>query len=117
MAATLGSSKPRYARVLRSEEKGSDVNLAAHLVNDAHKGRIEVAIVVTNDSDLIEPIRIVTQEVGLAVGVLNPCRQPAGGLRGAASFYTVLRPTAPAKCQFPDTLADAKGAFSKPPGW
>jgi hypothetical protein len=86
-------------------------------VNDAHEGRFEVAIVVTNDSDLIEPIRIVASEIGLPVGVLNPCKQPAGGLRSAATFYTVMRPTAPSKCQLPATLEDQNGSFFKPPSW
>jgi hypothetical protein len=106
-----------FAKVIKTEEKGSDVNLAAHLVNDAHRGRFEVAIVVTNDSDLVEPIRIVNQQIGLRVGVLNPCDQPAGGLKRTASFYRVLRPAVLPKTQFPDTLTDAKGRFSKPRGW
>ena len=109
--------KMRFTRVIRTEEKGSDVNLATHLVNDAHVGSFDVAIVVTNDSDLVEPIRIVTQGVGLPVGLLNPCDQPAGGLKRVATFYTVLRPTILRKAQFPDILFDAKGRFSKPRGW
>lgn len=80
LVSSLGSSRPRFARVLRTEEKGSDVNLAAHLV---------------------EPIRLVTRDLGLPVGVLTPCNQPAGGLRNAATFYTVMRANAPAKCQLP----------------
>ena len=117
MVSTLGTNAVRFARVLKSEEKGSDVNLAAHLVNDAHLGRFEAAIVVTNDSDLIEPIRIVTQGVGLPVGVLNPCSQPAGGLRRAATFYTVLRKNIPSRCQFPAQMNDKGGSFQKPQTW
>jgi len=45
------------------EEKGSDVNLACHLVNDAWAGRFDAAVVISNDTDLVEPIRIVTQEL------------------------------------------------------
>ena len=37
-------------KVLKTEEKGSDVNLAAHLVNDGHLGRYETAVLITNDS-------------------------------------------------------------------
>ena len=108
---------PGFAKVIKTEEKGSDVNLAAHLVNDAHRRSFEVAIVVTNDSDLVEPIRIVTNQIALKIGVLNPCTQPAGGLRKAASFYGVLRPTVLPKAQFADVLVDSKGRFSKPRGW
>lgn len=115
--ASLGTPRPRYVRVLKSEEKGSDVNLASHLVHDAHLGEFAVAIVVTNDSDLVEPIRIVTQELGLPVGVLNPCAQPAGQLRKAATFYSQLRKSALPKAQFPAQLRDAHGGFHKPPAW
>ncbi|MEE4271141.1 MAG: NYN domain-containing protein [Thermoanaerobaculales bacterium] len=117
LASTIGSKKPKYAKVVKTEEKGSDVSLAANLVNDAHNGVFEAAIVVTNDSDLIEPIKLVTDEVGLPVGVLNPCKQPAGGLKAASSFYTVMRHTAPSKCQFSIQLKDKNGTFTKPESW
>ena len=49
----LANSNPQqYARVIKTEEKGSDVNLAVHLLNDAHKNDFELAVLVTNDSDL-----------------------------------------------------------------
>lgn len=41
------------------EEKGSDVNLASHLVRDTFRKQFEVAVLITNDSDLAEPVRIV----------------------------------------------------------
>ena len=110
-------SSPRFAEVVKTEEKGSDVNLAAHLVNDAHLRAFDVAIVVTNDSDLVEPIRIVTNQIRLRVGVLNPCRQPAGGLKKAASFYRILRPSILRKAHFPAVLTDSRGRFSKPENW
>jgi len=112
-----GRGKVKFANVIRSEEKGSDVNLATHLVNDAHMGAFEAAIVVTNDSDLVEPIKVVAKQVGLPVGVLNPCHQPAGGLKRAATFYTVLRKGVLAKAQFSEILRDEKGSFSKPASW
>ena len=34
--ANPAPGQSRYVRVLKSEEKGSDVNLATHLVHDAH---------------------------------------------------------------------------------
>ena len=56
---------PQVAYVWKTEEKGSDVNLGVHLVRDAFKGAFDIAVVLTNDTDLVEPIRIVTQELGL----------------------------------------------------
>jgi hypothetical protein len=47
---------PRFAKVVRTEEKGSDVNIAAHLVNDAYKAAFDVAVLVTNDSAYWSPL-------------------------------------------------------------
>jgi hypothetical protein len=43
-------------RYLRLEEKGSDVNVASHLLLDVLSGTIDAAVVVSNDSDLAFPI-------------------------------------------------------------
>ena len=61
-----------FERVVKTEEKGSDVNMATHLLRDAYQGQFEVGVLVTNDSDLAEPVRIVSHELGLKVGVLTP---------------------------------------------
>lgn len=58
----LANPKPgqsRYAEVIRTEEKGSDVNIAAHLIHDAHTGKYDVGVLISNDSDLAEPLRII----------------------------------------------------------
>jgi uncharacterized LabA/DUF88 family protein len=115
----VGSSptKPRYATVIKTEEKGSDVNLATHLVSDGYKGIYQVAVVISNDSDLVEPIRLVRQELGLVVGVLYPSKKPSYDLQRYASFVKPIRAGALAASQFPDQLTDTYGAFHKPGGW
>lgn len=51
-------TKPKqYANVLRTEEKGSDVNLASHLVYDGCKDNYDVTVVISNDTYIVEPIR------------------------------------------------------------
>jgi hypothetical protein len=60
------------AQVHWMEEKGSDVSLACHLVHDGWSGRYEAAAVLSNDTDLVEPIRIVTQELHRPVILLCP---------------------------------------------
>src|SRR5258708_1553425 len=54
---------PVVAYVWKTEEKGSDVNLGSHLVRDAFLGAFEEAAILTNDTDLCEPMRIVKDEV------------------------------------------------------
>lgn len=49
---------PRTVEVLRTEEKGSDVNLATYLLVDGFDGDYELAVITSNDSDLLEPIQV-----------------------------------------------------------
>lgn len=60
------------AQVHWMEEKGSDVNLACHLINDAWRNSFDVAAVISNDTDLVEPIRIATAERRKQVIVVCP---------------------------------------------
>ncbi len=64
--------------VIKTDEKGSDVNLASHLLLDAFKGECGTAVVVSNDSDLRVPIRIAELELGVRVGFINPSRRNTG---------------------------------------
>lgn len=106
---------PDVVRIWRDEEKGSDVNLASHLIRDAFRSDFEVAAVLTNDTDLVEPIRIVAHEIGRPVGLLCPVPKPAESLRSVASFVRHVRPQHLQAAQFPDSLPDT--AIRKPSGW
>lgn len=99
---------PDVVKVMKTEEKGSDVNLASHLVRDAFLDAFDVAVILTNDSDLVEPVRIAIQEAGKRVGVLVPVKYPTQSLINVASFYLHIRPGHLAKSQFPNpvTLSD-----------
>jgi len=108
---------PRFAKVTRTEEKGSDVNIAAHLIHDAYQRNFEVAVLVTNDSDLLEPVKIVRYALHLQVGILNPQRRPSMALIKHASFIKQIREGALRASQFPETLKDANGEFHKPAAW
>jgi uncharacterized LabA/DUF88 family protein len=109
---------PKFAKIIKTEEKGSDVNIAAHLINDGYRKAYDVAVIVTNDSDLLEPIRIVRAELGLPVGILNPHEHtPSRVLLQHASFIRQIRKGVLAASQFPETLTDAKGPFHKPRAW
>jgi hypothetical protein len=95
---------PDVAKVSKTEEKGSDVNLGSHLIRDAFQGDFEVAAVLSNDTDLAEPIRIVVAELGLPVGVLCPVAKPAGGLEKVASFIRHVRLQHLQVSQFPTQI-------------
>ena len=73
---------------------------------------------MTNDSDLLEPIRIVRLELGLPVGLLNPQKHTTSKvLAQQASCVKQIRQGVLAASQFPDVLADGHGTFHKPVSW
>lgn len=112
-----GTNPPQMVWVDETEEKGSDVNLAAHLLHDAFRQSFDVAVLISNDSDLLEPIRIVRNEFNLPVGILNPHRHHSKVLKPHATFMKRIRQSDVAACQFPAVLTDAKGSLHKPNTW
>ncbi len=118
---------PPTIEIYQNEEKGSDVNLASHLLLDAFTDQFEVAIVISGDSDLITPIRMVRDTVGKPIGVLNPQRlsgpnkpkpRQNAGLKSAATFYkNGISWNQLAQSTFSATLTDAQGTFNKPASW
>jgi hypothetical protein len=111
---------PKTVQVMNSEEKGSDVNIATYLLVDAFDGEYEAAVVISNDSDLAEPIRLVRRKFGKKVVVLHPCgagRRPSFELSKVATKSLLLDASLLPSCQFPPTLTDAVGTIHKPPRW
>lgn len=112
---------PRFASVTKTEEKGSDVNLATMLLLDAFRKDFEQAVVISNDSDLALPIEVVRSELHLPVGVIFPCsrpqRTPSVKLRNVATFTRDMRATTLGRCQFAGQMKDAHGTVTKPAKW
>jgi NYN domain len=111
---------PATVKVLKSEEKGSDVNLASRLLVDAFDADFEQAVVVSNDSDLAYPIEVVQDKFGLPVIVLFPCggnRSPSYHLSKVATASPIINPAHLAAAQFPKPMTDTKGQFHKPATW
>ncbi|MEX1112983.1 MAG: hypothetical protein WED32_00825, partial [Patescibacteria group bacterium] len=108
------------ARVVIREEKGSDVNLGAFLIHDALVARqVTRAVVVTNDSDLEEPIRM-TVAGGVRVTLVNPHRKqpPNGRLIKVATDEVKLGAGDAALCQLPNAVITRSGKqVHKPREW
>jgi hypothetical protein len=109
---------PDVVKVLKVEEKGSDVNLACHLLLDAFQGNFDVAAVLSNDSDLVEPIRIVTQVLRKPVGPLSSVNNPNPELTRASSFIRRLSVSDLAASQFANPLPrPGRPDLVKPAAW
>lgn len=105
---------PKTVSVLKTEEKGSDVNLASYLLLDAFRKDCDVAVVISNDADLKEPISLAQRELGVKVGVVNPHPPNRRSRDLQPTFFKQLRESALRSSQFPAVLRDAKGEIRKP---
>jgi hypothetical protein len=108
---------PKTAEVWKTEEKGSDVNLASYLLLDAFQHDCDAAIVFSNDADLKEPITIAKNTLGIKVGVVNPHPPARRSLDLQPTFFKQLRRGPIAASQFPSVMTDARGRFHKPASW
>lgn len=109
---------PHLVKVVKSEEKGSDVKIGTHLVRDAFIDAFDVGVVITNDSDLVEPIRVAIQEAGKRVGLLVPVKYPTQSLMNVASFYLRIRTGHLRQSQFPESIALPNGgSINRPSTW
>lgn len=114
----------QLVEVEKSEEKGSDVNIAAHMLMDGFLKRYSTAILFSGDSDLVTPVRMVRDVLGLEVIVVNPQLKSAKNkrsskmLRDAASKYRPdIKDSYLRDSQFPDVFCDKHGRIEKPKSW
>ena len=131
---------PRFAEVIKMEEKGSDVNIATYMLVDAFRADSDQLVVITNDSDLAEPVRIINKELRIPVGVFNPqtddtavrrarisgkplrTAKPSIELKKVAKFHRNITSEGAAShmalSQFPPEIIDSQGRrIRKPTGW
>jgi len=109
----------KYARVLKTEEKGSDVNLALHLLNDAWHDRYDCAVICSNDSDLAEALRLVKTEHNKTVILTVPgdpaLRPPNNQLKRWAKATRHIELANVAACQLPNPIPGT--GLHKPATW
>jgi len=110
--------RPVMARVRKTEEKGSDVNLATHLVWDALHDASHAYVVVSNDSDLETPIRRLIKEKGVPVGIIFPVSTPSHSLIKTGAFVRHLRRGVLQNSLLPNPVMTAAGEkIFCPDGW
>lgn len=93
----------KMVTVVKTEEKGSDVNLATHLLNDAWLDVYDCGIVLSNDSDLAESMRLVKRHHPLkSIGLLSPSsKSPSAHLNKYADFVRHIRVSELRRSQLP----------------
>lgn len=105
------------AEVHTMEEKGSDVNLATHLLNDAWRQEFTEAVVVSNDTDLLSPIQMMVNERNLPITLVNPHvgADIASAFRDVATHPRHLTKNLLSAPQFPDPIVRPNGTVIEKP--
>ncbi|KJU82283.1 NYN domain protein [Candidatus Magnetobacterium bavaricum] len=81
----------RTIEIKETKEKGSDVNLAVHLLNDAWHNRYDCAVVISNDSDIKEALNLVKTEINKQIGWFIPTNcNPSVELNKLADFRKII---------------------------
>ena len=114
------SRPPQISTIEVFEEKRTDVNIASYLLMDAFENQYDTAIIVSNDSDLTTPIEMVVNRLGKSVVTVNPyraSRQSSELRRAATRTIPQINASVLRLSQFPTTLTDARGSFTRPRSW
>ena len=108
--------KIKFVNVIKTEEKGSDVNIAVHLLNDAWLDHYDCAVIVSNDSDLAESLRLVKEQHKKKIGLITPGKtHPSRELLKYADFTKRIRKGVLGASQLPDSIPGTK--IHKPKVW
>ncbi len=106
----------KFANVIKTEEKGSDVNIAVHLLNDAWLDQYDCAVIVSNDSDLAESLRLVKEQHQKKIGLITPGKtHPSRELLKYADFTKRIRKGILGASQLPDPIPGT--TIHKPKVW
>jgi len=104
--------------IRRTEEKGTDVNLAVDMVHDAYRDMFDVGVLISNDSDFLRAIQVVQGDLGKVIGIVNPQKhRQSVELSKRADFVKTIRRNDLFKHQLPTYLTDQHGNIHRPTGW
>jgi len=109
---------PPLVEVWKKEEKGSDVNLALHVLNDAWQDAYNCAVIVSNDSDLAESLRLVKTQSKKLIGLVTPgapMRKTSRQLSQHADFVKPIRTWMLQSSQLPNPIPGT--TIHKPTSW
>lgn len=107
----------RTVKIIKTEEKGSDVNIAVHLLNDAWLNKFDCAVIVSNDSDLAESMKLVRiHHPNKILGLIMPGKgHPSKELMQHAHFVKRIRKGVLSLSELPNPIPGTN--IYKPSDW
>jgi len=107
-----GKSYPIY------EEKKTDVNIACRMLIDAMEGNFDIAFLVSGDSDLVPPVKLIRDKWKKQIVALFPPQRTSEDLRSVCFGNKRISEADLRQSQLPDTvvLTPNKSAI-RPESW
>ena len=116
----LAAGNPLHKKIVeisKFEEKGSDVNIATFMLTDCFQEKFDVPILLSNDSDLTEPLKYIKITKKKPVGLISPTHSPVKQLKRYSTIRRKITEQQLAAAQFPHQLKDQQGDFFCPNDW
>lgn len=117
MLDSKGMPTRNIVTVRKYEEKGSDVNIATQMVADAFRGNFDAAILLSNDTDLAGPLKIINDDEKKPVILITPENYHMIELKRHSSTSKFIEDQQLIDSLFPNLLSDSKGKIHKPKDW
>ena len=113
---------PTFTSVVVNKEKGADVNLGSHLLSDGINNLYDLAMIVTNDSDLAHPLAVARYDLNKFIYLLLPCnkkeRRASKQLMQMANAHKFINLDNVMNSQFPRVITrNGKVPIIKPDTW
>jgi len=111
------TEKQKTVKIIKTEEKGSDVNLAVHLINDAWLDKFDCCVIVSNDSDLAEAMHLIKMyHPNKKIGLIMPGKgHPSKELMQYADFIKRIRTGVLKSSLLPNPIPNTN--IFKPENW
>lgn len=118
----ISPTNSEFVEIWKLEEKQSDVSLALHAYSDAIRGEIDLAVIVTNDTDRVPALAMIRRDTSVAIGLVVPTRsneRAANADLTRLADWTRTHITADelAASQLPRVVPGGRTASHKPVSW
>ena len=119
LAGDWDNGNIKLVDVIKTEEKGTDVNLAVQMAIDAVRNEFDYAMLFSNDSDMAYSIHIVNRECNKKVGLyISSSATSNRVLCENVCYIRRLTQSFLSRHQMPDKVVTKTGrVVTKPKGW
>lgn len=97
-------------------EKETDVNIASHIIGDLYEDKFDVAYLISGDSDLVKPMKMVVGK-GKTMIVAFPPERATDQIKATATSYLKITKEILESCVLPNPLKVGSKTFERPEEW